>query len=299
MSFHARNSVQLCGAQFLELRISSRKYSRIALFVLIGAITANTETPRGDHARRAKHLDSVIESVSLTEGSETIGGASIQDAVNILRDKAAFPVSLEMLEFQRPKDFVTLDEALAKLHGMAAVASLGDADKSRLVRYEEMARTDPGSEVIVARQRTFTLVRDRITVREFLVQVTALDDEYEWKNDGTDQAPQIVIRPRAASVLSWAVSPICNPRPVAIDRILAGCKGQECGEFTKALSERNISIVYMSLGPSPPDPVPHGFVDLCGQTLLARDVLNRIAEAAHTSWTVAGIRGMRFLSFSK
>lgn len=101
--------------------------------------------------------------------------------MNTLRDKVAFPVSLEMLEFERPKDFVTLDEALAKLHGMAAVGPLGDADKSRLSRYEELATTERGSEVVVPRQRTFTLVRDRITVREFLVQVTSLDDEYEWK----------------------------------------------------------------------------------------------------------------------
>ena len=280
-------------------RNSSRECRYIALFLFVAAITASPQASRRDHVRRAKHLDSVIESVSLTNGPETIGGASIQDAVNTLRDKVVFPVSLEMLEFERPKDFVTLDEALAKLHRLAAVAPLGDADKSRLTRYEVLAKTDPASEVVVPHQRTFTLVRDRITVREFLVQVTALDDEYEWKNYGTDRAPQVVIEPRAASVLSWSVSPICSSRPVAIERILAGCKGQECGEFTKALSERNISILYMYLGPNPPDPSPHGFVDLCSQTLLARDVLNRIAEAAHTSWTVGGIRGMRFLSFSK
>lgn len=286
-------------SQFLEFRISSREYSYLALLVLMVAITANTQSPKRDHFRRVKHLDDVIGSVRLIDGSETIGGASIEDAVNTLRDKAAFPVSLEMLEFERPKDFVTLDEALARLRGMAALAPLGDRDKSRLARYEELAKSEPCSEVMVPRQRTFKLVRDGITVREFLVQVTALDDEYEWKNYGTDQAPQIVIQPRTASVLSWTVSPICNPRPVAIERILAGCKGQECGEFTKALSERNISILYMSIGPSPPDSVPHGFVDLCAQTLVARDVVNRIAESAHTSWTVAGIRGMRFLSFSK
>ena len=282
----------------MEHRISSREYRCIALFLLIAAITASAQTARRDHVRRAKHLDNVIESVSLTDGSETIGGASIQDAVNLLRDKIAFPVSLEMLEFERPKDFVTLEEALATLHSMQVVAPLMDGDKNRLDRYEELAKTDPGSEVLVPRQRTFKLVRDRITIREFLVQVTTLDDEYEWKNYGTDKRPQIVIHPRGASALSWPVSPICNPRPVSIDRVLAGCKGQECGPLTGALSQRNISILYMYTGPAPPDPVPHGFVDLCDKTLSARDALNRIAEAAHTSWILGGIKGMRFLSFS-
>jgi hypothetical protein len=252
-----------------------------------------------DHVRRAKHLDDAIESVSLTDGAETIGGASIQDAVNLLRDKVAFPVSLEMLEFERPKDFVTLDEALASLHGMQAVAPLGDRDKSRLAWYEKLVKADPGSEAVVPRQRTFTFVRDRITVREFLVQVTTLDDEYEWKNYGTDRAPQIVIQPHTFSALDWAVSPICEPRPVSIDHILAACKGQKCGEFTKTLSERNMGVLYMYLGPAPPDPAPHGFVDLCSETLIARDVLNRIAKAANTSWTVGGIKGMRLISFSK
>lgn len=275
------------------------KYHCIALLLSIAGVTASAQTPRRDHVKRAKHLDDVVENVVLADGTETIGGASVEDAVNLLRDKVKFPVSLEMLEFKRPEDFVTLDEALARLHGMQAVAPLGDRDKSRLVSYEGLAKTDPGSEVLVPRQRTFTFVRDRITVREFLVQVTTLDDGYEWKNYGTDRAPQIVIQPVSASALNWSVSPICSPRPVAIDRILAACKGQECGEFTKALSERNMSIVYIYMGPAPPDPAPHGFVDLCSEKLTARDVLNRIAQAAHTSWTVGGIKGMRFVSVSK
>lgn len=270
-----------------------------ALFLLIAAIAASAKTSRRDHVSRAKHLDDVIENVRLTDGSETIGGASIEDAVNQLRDKVGFPVSLEMLGFERPKDFITLDEALAELHRMQTLAPLGDRDKSRLHAYEELSKTGPGSQELVPRQKTFTFVRDRITVREFLIQVTALDDEYEWKNYGKDRAPQIVVQPRTASVLNWTMSPICYPRPVAIDRILAGCKDQECGEITKALFERNISILYMNLGPNPLDSAPHGFVDLCSHTLLARDVLNRIAEASHTSWTVGGIKGMRLISFSK
>jgi hypothetical protein len=267
--------------------------------VLLTTSLASAQIPNRNHLNLAKHLDDAITDVHLTDGTETIGGASIVDAVNLLRSNAAFPVSLEMLEIERPKDFVTLAEALETLHSMLAVAPLADGDKSRLDRYEELVKTDPGSSVLVPRQRTFKLVRERITVRDFLVQVTTFDDEYEWKNYGTDERPQIVIQPRAASRLNWPVAMICNPHPVSIGRVLAGCRGEKCGPFTEALNERNISIQHMYTGPAPPDPIPHGFVDLCDKTLSARDALNRIAAASHTSWTLGGIKGTRFLSFTR
>ncbi len=258
----------------------------------------------GQNAKRAKHLDGVIEQVSLTDGMQTIGGASMGDAVNFLRDKTAFPVALEMLEFERPKDFVTLDEAITKLQGMQALAPLGARDKVRLDRYDELANTHQGSELIVPRQKTFSFVRDRLTIREFLNEITTLDDEYEWKNYGTERKPVIVVQPRTASALNWRVPPICKPRPVTTERVLAACAKQECSPFTKALGERNMGVLYIAVDepvvPGKPDPdmtAPHGYVDLCQQNLTALDVLNRIAISGHTSWTMAGIKGMRFISF--
>jgi hypothetical protein len=279
------------------------KYGFIALTLFIAAVTASVHASTRDHVKRAKHLDDVIESVSLTDGVETIGGACIEDAVNLLRKKVVFPIALETVEFERPKDFVTLDEALTQLHSMQAVGPLGARDKARLDSYEGLAKTHSGSEPLVARQKSFTLVRDRITVRDLLDQITAFDDQYQWKNYGTEGKPIIVIQPRADSALNWRVSPICKPRPVAIDQILAGCNGQECGAFTKILGERNMSVMYMSIGPvakgqQSSDPRPHGFVDLCYETLTARDVLNHIAQSAHTSWTLGGIKGLRLISFN-
>lgn len=281
--------------------MGSAKYGLIGLLLFVAVASAQTSTRH--HVNRAKHLEDVIESVSLTDGAETIGGASIEDAVTILRDKVAFPVSLEMVEFERPKDFVTLDEALTKLRSIQAVGPLAARDKTRRDSYEELAKTHPGSEIIVAHQKSFTLVRDRITVRDLLDQITILDDEYQWKNYGTEREPMVVIQPRAKSALNWHVPSICTPRPVAVDQILAGCNGQECGAFTKVLGARNISIVYMSIGPASKgkdsaDPRPHGLVDLCNETLTARDVLNLVSEAAHTSWTLSGIKGLRFISFN-
>src|SRR5437764_734140 len=146
--------------------MDSGKYGFIALTLFIAGVTASAQTSTRDHVKRAKDLDDVIESVSLTDGVETIGGACIEDAVNLLREKVAFPIALETVEFERPKDFVTLDEALTKLHNMQTVGPLGARDKARLDSYEGLAKTHPGSEVLVARQKSFTLVRDRIAVRD-------------------------------------------------------------------------------------------------------------------------------------
>ena len=267
--------------------------------LVVGEALATAQTDATAYAKRAKTLSDTMKNVSLTDGFQSIGGASIEDAANLLRDNAGFPVALEMVEFERPKDFVTLDEALAKLHEMQSTGLLGSRDKDRLQGYEEMAKTHAGSEVLVPRQRTFTLIRNRITVRDLLDEITRLDDEYEWNNYGTDRKPMIVIQPRAFSALNWPVPPICRPRRIAIEKALAGCKGQECGPLVKLLSDHNISVLYMYIGPGKrePDPSPHGFIDWCSEGLTARDVLNRIAKSSRRSWTLGGIKGMRFLSF--
>jgi hypothetical protein len=46
-----------------------------------------------------------------------------------------------------------------------------------------------------------------------------------------------------------------------------------------------------------PDPLPHVAIDVCSNHLTARDVLNLTVKGIHTSWTLAGIKGMRFISF--
>jgi hypothetical protein len=186
---------------------------------------------------------------------------------------------------------------------MQTLGVLGARDKARLGTYEEMAQNRPGSEILVARQRSFTLVRNRMSSRDLLDEITRLDDEYDWKNYGTDNASLVVIQPRTTSALDWAVPPLCKTQPTQIDEILAGCNGQECGSFTKLLSDHNLSVFYMYMGPvSPgkpePDLRPHGFIDLCSDGLTARDVLNRIAKSSGTSWTLGGIKGMRLISFA-
>ncbi len=112
-----------------------RRCRWVGLLVLIAGMTralAPAQTVARSHTQRAKILSDFIENVSLTDSFESIGGASIEDAANMLRENVAFPVALEIVEFERPKDFLTIDEALAKLHEMQSAGSLGSRDKDRL-----------------------------------------------------------------------------------------------------------------------------------------------------------------------
>jgi hypothetical protein len=254
--------------------VKMKGFSRyLVVLVLILSCTAllcpQSKAPN-DRAGRIKDLNGIIQHIEVTDGAETIGGASVEDVVRELRDRTDFPISVEMLEFERPKDFVTLGEALTTLHKMQASGALGSRDQSRLDRYEEMAQTHEPSQILVARQRTFSLVQERVTVRDLLDHLVTLDDEYLWTNDGSEREPLVVIRPRANTALDWRVAPICHPRPIEIDELLAGCNGQECGPFTKLLNGHSTSVVYMLTGPvapgeREPDIRPHGPVDMCEQ----------------------------------
>ena len=83
--------------------MSKRRHLSLGLLLAVG-ITGllEAQTSRNVQRQRAKTLRDTIENVSLTDGFESIGGASIEDAANLLRDNAGFPVALEMVEFERP-----------------------------------------------------------------------------------------------------------------------------------------------------------------------------------------------------
>lgn len=280
-----------------------RVLGAVVLLALTGVLmTAQKSSSPRRNAQRATKLNDVIEHFEITDGVETIGGASMQDAIWALRKQTDFPISLEMLEFERPKDFITLGEALTTLHRLQTTGVLGTRDMSRLHDYEKRAQTHEPSEVLVARQRTFTLVEDQITVRALLDRMMTLDDEYLWKDYGTESTPVIVIQPRAVSALEWPMSRICHPRPIASDQLFAGCRNQKCGPYTKLLNDHNVSVIQLLDGPvlpgePPPGPVPLVSIDVCRVRLTAQDVLNLIAEGTNSSWTLAGIKGMRLISF--
>jgi hypothetical protein len=154
----SRCSESHCVADWIPMHCLKQRRKAllpVVVFVLtVAVVTAQTLSSPPHQPKCAKKLDDVIEHIELTDGAETIGGASMHDAVLALRERTCFPVAFETLEFERPKDFVTLGEALSKLHAMQTAGTLSARDKTRLDGYESMARTDDQSEVLVARRRT-------------------------------------------------------------------------------------------------------------------------------------------------
>jgi hypothetical protein len=241
---------------------------------------------------KVKTLDEVLSHVELKDGAEGFGGATIEDAVVLLRRMVGFPVCLELREFSRDTDGLTLDAAIEQLNALRTKQGLTPMEESQLKRYEELVAKKGRSAVIGFRKETFTLVEDNVTVHALLDRLTTLDSLYTWKNDGTAANPVVVIQPKQKSALDWAVSPICGQRREQTSATVLYGSG---GGVTQQLQEHNISRVQMS----DRNKVPDVQLDLCADHLTARDVLNLTVKAAgdEYSWSLSGIKGLRWLSF--
>jgi len=241
---------------------------------------------------KAKTLDEVLSHVELKDGAEGFGGATIEDAVVLLRRLVDFPVCIELREFTRESDGLTIGAAIDQLDALRAKQGLTPMEQSQLKRYEELAAKQGRSAVIGFRKETFTLVEDKIAVHSLLDRLTTLDSLYTWKNDGTPKSPIIVIEPKQKSALDWVVPPICGQ---GREQISATDLYGPGGRVTQQLQQHNISRVEMSGG----NKVPDVQLNLCVDHLTARDVLNLTVQAAgdQSSWSLSGIKGLRWLSF--
>jgi hypothetical protein len=237
-----------------------------------------------------KTLDSEIPRIELTAGAEAIGGATIEDAVAALRLLAEFPICVELIEYDKEKDALSLGAALEQLRAMKTRQGLTLPDEARLKRYEELADTEDVRTPIGFKKKTFTLVENNLTVRAFLDRLMQLDNAYVWRNEGTNQAPVIVIQPRTKSALDWSVPSICGSPQDLSSTTLYG----PGGKLTVLLQAHSISRVEVSN-----KRLPGVQVDLCRDHLTARDALDlTIGAAGHDlSWSLSGIKGLRWLSF--
>jgi hypothetical protein len=211
--------------------------------------------------------------------------------VTLLRQITVLPICIEELDYDDVKDTLTLGTALDTLRAIKNTHGLARQDEARLELYEKWSSTKPRSTVIGVKQKTFTLVQDNIRVKDLLDQITALDTAYRWRNDGDNEAPLIVIEPRQRSVLDWPVPRICGPPQELSSSSLYGPGGR----LTTLFQAHNISRLEINGRGKLPDV----HLDLCRDQLVARDVLNLTvkASAERLSWSLSGIRGMRFLRF--
>lgn len=258
---------------------------RSLLWVAVVAVSSSSVAqPSG----KLRDLEGKISSIELVSGSEAIGGASVEDAVALLQQWAAFPVCFESRQFNRRVDGLTLAQALVKLRELKTEHNLAARDAVRLKAYEQMSTTEDPSTLIGFKRTTFRFTAHDVSVRSFLDQLVNLDEEYVWKNYGTRERPLIVIQPRNSSVLEFAVPSVCEDKQA---RRLYGPGGQ----MTDVLQAHGISRFEMG----PRNLVPAVQINLCRGDLNARDALNLLVEAAgrDESWSLSGIKEMRLLTF--
>lgn len=260
--------------------------------IWLAAMAGAAQVPQSDSRVTLSTLDSVIPHVSLTAGVvEVFGGATIEDAVMLLRSLVVFPVCIEKLDFDGEADGLTLGEVLGKLRNLKTQHGLAPQDEARLQIYQQWSATKGASTVIGLKKKTFTLVEDNITVRTFLDRITEMDSAYVWRDDGSGTVPLIVIQPQKRSVLEWSVPRTCG----SAEELSSAKLYAPGGTMTVLLQAHNISRIAINGRNKLPD-VP---LDLCRNDLTARDVLNLTIEAAghDVFWSVSGIRGLRWLTF--
>src|SRR6266568_3399039 len=88
----------------------------LGISLLLWAVAGVSSRAGAQQSRKLHDLRGVVPSVELESGSEAIGGASIEDAVALLRHWTAFPICFESRALSRETDGLTLAEALIKLH---------------------------------------------------------------------------------------------------------------------------------------------------------------------------------------
>jgi hypothetical protein len=260
----------------------------VASFFVATATAQNYLVPESV-TTKLQNLETKIDVVNLDTGSSAIGGAAIEDAAALLRHSASFPVCLEMLDYTRETDGLTLESALNQLHELKNKGKLNSNDAARLRAYEEMVLSGNPPTLVGFRKRVFLISRRDISVRGLLDAITSQDSDYVWKNLGSDHAPLVVLQPRDRSVLDWSVPAICG-------------KGLSTGDLYSF--EGKLTDAFEKHGITRPEINRHGRlptvqVDLCREQLNARDVLNLtvLAVGGNASWTISGIRGLRWLTF--
>jgi len=236
-------------------------------------------------------LEGMIPHIELTQSAEAIGGATIEDAVVALRQMASFPICIEILEYDRQKDGLTLGRALEQLHALKARGDISVPDQVRLERYEVLATSENPSMLIGYIKKTFTLVEKNVTVRALLNRLIELDSSYAWRNYGSDQEPIVVIQPRAKSALDWSIPSVCDSSRVILTKNLFGSGGK----LTLIFQSHDISLVETKSGIRMQDVQ----LDLCNDHLVARDLLNLAIKTVgnNASWSLSGIKGLRWLTF--
>ena len=253
-------------------------------------ISVSVEARPPSQGNPLKTLDSEIASVELTAGTEGIGGASIEDVVLFLRQLSDFPICIEQLDYDRARDGLTLAEALNQLRELKTKGPLAALDETRLNAYEQMAVAQRANTLIGFKKKTFKLVQKNVSVRTLLNKVTELDSDYTWKNYGSDASPLVVIQPKQTTVLDWPVPAICGSPEELSARTLYGVGGR------LTLLFQGHSISRLEIRGSEPRDLQ---LPVCQNQLVARDVLNLTIRAAgnNQSWSLAGIKGLRWLTF--
>src|SRR5262245_42955170 len=127
------------------------------LFASCCGFAAAPQSPEGTVGGKLTRLDDRIPKVELTSGAESIGGASVEDVVVLLREAVAFPICIEFRDVTREADGITAGNALNDLKVLKARRGIDALDEARLKRYEQIVSSEGPTALVGFKEKTFTL----------------------------------------------------------------------------------------------------------------------------------------------
>lgn len=271
--------------------------SVLALMSLVAvSISTGGVQTSGCEAPYSADLDRPIASFTLTEGSEGVGGAQMADVVDELRNEHCTPVHFEDLDLGLESGGLSLAEAIRRLERLEDEGTISKGDERRLEIYRQKLDTveDPESHVVFIDFPVFRLDLEDTSLVEVLDRATELAPAYQWELSETAGVPQVVIKPRRGSVLTWPVASRC-PSPSPLQGLW-----DEGGYLFRLFFENDLQLWGVEEGSSWSD-VPTAEIDLCREDLTARKVLTLSVKAigAGYVWTVRGRKGFRLIAFER
>lgn len=231
-----------------------------------------------------------IENLRIQE-SVVLAGAPLAEVVGDLQAQLPIPLNLEEREYDLPRDARRIREVIAQLEIQERAGTLRREDRQRLSFYRGLLGngTDPDTVIGVAKRplgRADTPLELRLApLAQVLSQLVDEDPEYLWE---VNLGSCATLRPAGSSRLEWEAPGIeVTGRPLA-DVLAAD------STLGAALAEREISVLWRA-----GSDIQETQITLHAPPMQIRDLLCLLGRTADPPlrWTLAGLSGMRVLSY--
>ncbi|MGQ0572389.1 MAG: hypothetical protein ACT4P5_23015, partial [Armatimonadota bacterium] len=227
------------------------------------------------------------------EGTVKLEGNAVIEVAEGLRRLVAVPINLEEREYT-PDHAQSLSEAIRTLEGQQAKGTLSDDDRLRLDYYRELLRSGTSGETIVMIEKTrlgeptAPLDISGMLLGKALERITQEDSDYTFEFNPPGCAT-LFPAARLGSILD-GTAPGIHVEGASLLELMS-----PDGPVGRMLAERDITVLWTDPLFLDSDPT----ITLTTEPMPLRDLLCAMSRktSPQLSWTLAGLQGLRVLTF--